>query len=532
MHEYDVIIVGGGHNGLITAGYLAKAGLKTIVLERRSIVGGACVTEDIANAPGYRVSTGAAQLGNLRPEIVADLDLASFGYELLLPDPLSVFLFPDGRYLPIWLDSERTFQEIQTFSGSDANAYRIFYQDCIAFCDLIEPLLYAEETPTLGGIQEKFQAAGRTDLFRDFLLGSAWDLLRGRFESDAIRAVAGFTATFGTNAGPKSPGTAYVMAHHMFGGVAGVRGRTGYVKGGMGGLANALANAASHYGATIWTDAEVSQVTLTGEGRARGVELADGRSIKAAHIVSNADPQRTFLGLVEREAITPGFAEAVGKIEMQGVALKVNCALERLPRFAALPPEMVPARVTLCPSLDYVETAWDQAKRGYPSSKPFMTVHMQSAIDSSLAPDGRHTLTCYAQYFPYNLDQSFGGWEAARDAAGKIVLETVAAYAPDLYDVISEVEVMTPLDIERRFAMTGGHQFHGDLSIKNLFDGRPASGCLGARTPIEGLYLCGAGAHPGGCVWGAPGQQAARAVLIDLKNPIAAPFSSVTSTWP
>jgi phytoene dehydrogenase-like protein len=517
MARYNAIVVGGGHNGLITTAYLARAGLRTLVLERRSILGGACVTEEIEGAPGYRVSTGAAQLGNLRPEIVADLDLGSYGYELLLPDPLSVFPFPDGRHLALWQDIDRTLQEVRKFSPRDAEALRPFQQECIAFCDLIEPMLYADETPSLGDVQSVFHDAGRADLFRDFMLGSIWDLLHQRFESDAVRAVLGLTATFGTNAGPRTPGTAYVMAHHMFGGTAGVRGRAGYVRGGMGGLADALAAAAAHHGAEFCTNAEVSQIIIEG-GTARGVELDDGRKFEADIVVSNADPVRTFLGMVGRERLSPDFATAIDRIEMQGVALKVNCALKQLPRFSAIPPEMIPARVSLCPSPDYVEAAWDHAKFGRLSSDPFMTVHMQSAIDPSLAPDGRHSLTCYAHYFPYNLNPALGDWDTVRDVAGEIVINKLAEYAPDIRDVISEVEVLTPLDIERRFAMTGGHQFHGDLSAGQLFDYRPAPGCVGARTPIGGLYICGAGAHPGGCIWGATGQRAARAIIADHKS--------------
>jgi phytoene dehydrogenase-like protein len=303
------------------------------------------------------------------------------------------------------------------------------------------------------------------------------------------------------------------MAHHLFGGTAGVRGRAGYVRGGMGGLAEALAAAAAHHGATLRTGAEVARI-LVADDAVRGVELAGGERMMAPVVVSNADPQRTFLGLVGRDHLAPSFADAIAGIAMQGVALKVNCALDALPRFRAVPTDAPrPARVSICPSLDYVEAAWDAASRGYPSPQPFMTVHMQSAIDPSLAPPGRHTLTCYTQYFPYHLAPELGGWDAQREAVGEIVLRTVAAYAPGVYDRILACEVLTPVDLERRFAMTGGHQFHGDLLPGQLFERRPAPGCAGARTPLRGLYLCGAGAHPGGCVWGAPGERAARAIL-------------------
>ena len=518
MAEYDALIVGGGHNGLVCAAYLARGGLHPLVLERRPLLGGACVTEEIVGAPGYRVSTGAAQCANFRPEIVRELNLTHFGFELLLPDPLTVFPFPDGRYIALWQDAARTREELRRFSERDARTFGEFYGECLAFLDVLEPMLYVDAVPSLEEVQERFRAVGKVELCDRFLLGSMWDLLDQRFDSDAVKAVLGFTSTFGTNAGPQTPGTAYVMAHHLFGGTAGVKGRAGYVRGGMGGLSQALAAAAAYHGAALRTNADVARIMVAGDS-ACGVELTSGERVEADVVVSNADPQRTFLELVGREHLSPGFASAIENIEMQGVALKVNCALKALPRFQGTPPAVShPARVSLCPSLDYMESAWDAARRGRPSPKPFMTVHMQSAIDDSLAPPGRHTLTCYAQYFPYHLDPMLGGWDAQREMAGDLVLQTVASYAPNLYDCILATEVMTPLDLERRFGMTGGHQFHGDLLPRQLFDYRPAHGCSGARTPIDGLYLCGAGAYPGGCVWGAPGERAARAVLNDSRG--------------
>lgn len=515
MATYDAVIIGGGHNGLITAAYLARSGVRTMVLERRDMLGGACVTEEIAGAPGFRVSTGAAQLGNLRPEIVRDLDLAAHGFALLTPDPITVFPFPDGRHLALWTDPERTRAEFAKFSARDAAALPGYIADCNAVCDCIEPMLYADAVPSLDDIERRFARAGRSCLFRDFVLGSMADLLEDRFDSDAAKAVLGYTATFGTNADPRAPGTAYVMAHHLFGGTAGVRGRAVYVKGGMSGLADALAGAVAEQGAKIRTGADVGRI-LTRDGIAHGVELTTGEKITAEVVISNADPQRTFLGLVGVKHLSPEFATAIRGIEMQGVALKVNCALDRLPHFSAAPKDVPLARVSLCPSLAYVEAAWAEAAEGRLSSAPYMTVHMQSTIDASLAPTGKHTLTCYAQFFPYTLASALGGWERQRDIAGRIVLDTVAAYAPDIYDCVIATETLSPPDLERRFGMTGGHQFHGDLMPGQLFDQRPAPGCAGARTPIDGLYLCGAGTHPGGCVWGAPGQRAAQAVSADL----------------
>jgi phytoene dehydrogenase-like protein len=515
MEKFDAIVVGAGHNGLICAAYLAKAGVRTLVLERRGMVGGACVTEEVPGAPGHRISTGAAQLGNLPPDIIEDLDLAGHGYAFILPDPLSVFVGPDGGGLTIWRDPARTLAEIRRFSRADAEALGPFQADCARFCEILEPAFEADDAPSLDEVRRLFERARRPDLFVDFIEGSIWDLLTPRFESPQVQGFLGLTATFGTNGGPRTPGTAYVMAHHLFGATTGKRGQTGYVRGGMSGLADALASAATHHGAVIRADAEVARI-ITRDGIAIGVELANGERLDAEVIISNADPKRTYRGLVGEPALPADFAAAIGGIQTCGQALKVNCAVSRLPRFHGAPEGITPARITICPSLDYVEAAWAEARRGHMSTRPFMTVHMQSQVDPSLAPRGRHTLTCYAQYFPYDLDPSYGGWDAARERAGAIVLDTVAEHAPDIREVITAMDVMSPLDIERHFAMTGGHQFHGDMLPPTLFDGRPAPGSSGARGPISGLYLCGAGTHPGGCVWGMPGRRAARAVIGDL----------------
>jgi phytoene dehydrogenase-like protein len=515
MPQFDAIIVGAGHNGLICAAYLARAGVKTLVLERRRILGGACVTEAIPGAPGYRVSTGAAQLGNLPPEIIEDLDLTSHGYDFVLPDPLSVFVQPDGDALTIWQDPARTRAEIQRFSQADADALGPFQKDCGQFCEILEPVLSEGGVPTMDQVRQLFQRARRPDLFRDFVEGGIWEVLKARFESPAVQGFLGLTATFGTNGGPRTPGTAYIMAHHLFGATAGKRGQTGYVRGGMGGLADALAGAARHHGAVLRSNTEVSEIFIH-DGVAKGVALIDGERLEAPVVISNADPKRTYLGLIGGSSLPPDYTAAVQGIQTRGQALKVNCALSRLPSFRGVPEEITPARVTICPSLDYVEAAWAEARRGFMSVAPFMTVHMQSVVDDSLAPEGGHTLTCYAQYFPYDLDPSLGGWEAARALAGEVVIDTVADYAPDIREVITALEVMSPFDLEARFAMTGGHQFHGDMLPPNLFDCRPEPGSGGARGPIGGLYLCGAGTHPGGCVWGLPGQRAARAVISDL----------------
>lgn len=501
MTAYDAIIVGGGHNGLIAAAYIARAGLKPLVLERRGILGGACVTEEIAGAPGYRVSTGAAQSGNLRPEIIADLNLADFGYELMLPDPMTVFPYGDGRSLTIWRDAARTRAEIAAISKRDAAALPGFQADCAAFCDIFEPMTRLAKAPSRDEVRRAFAGAGRADLYAGFVEGSVRDLLSGRFKSEIVQAFLGLTATFGTNGGPDTPGTAYVMAHHLLDATTGVRGQAGYVRGGMGGIADALAASARSLGAELRVDADVRRILIE-DGRASGVVLASGETLRADVILSNVDPETTYLDLVGRAHLPEGLADAVDAIQMRGQALKVNCALDRLPTFPAAPPGATPARVTICPSLDYVAAAWADAEAGRMSARPFMTLHMQSAIDPSLAPPGRHSLTIYAHYFPYDLaDRSWD--EAARAEAAEIVLATIEAHAPDIRDVISQMEVMSPPDLEARFGLRGGHQFQGDMLAPNLFAGR------GANDPIPGLSLCGAGGFPGGCIWGAPGARAA-----------------------
>jgi phytoene dehydrogenase-like protein len=292
MTTYDAIIIGAGHNGLICAAYLAKAGRKVVVLERRAIFGGACVTEEIPGAPGHRVSTGAAQLGNLPPAIIRDLDLASHGYEFILPDPVSVFVQPGGDALTIWQDPARTLDEIRRFSPRDAEALGAYQRDCGCFCEILEPALEQAGVPRLADLKQLFQREGRPDLYADFLEGSIRDVLSARFESPAVQGFLGLTATFGTNAGPSTPGTAYVMAHHLFGATTGRRGVTGYVRGGMGGLAEALAGAAISQGAILRSDAEVARVILK-DGEAYGVDLADGERIEAPIVISNADPKLT-----------------------------------------------------------------------------------------------------------------------------------------------------------------------------------------------------------------------------------------------
>ena len=335
-------------------------------------------------------------------------------------------------------------------------------------------------------------------------------LVARRFESPVVQAALGLAGMFGSNAGPDTPGTAYVLAHHLFGATTGVRGQAGYVRGGMGGLADALAAAVASFGGEVRANAAVDRI-LVENGAVSGVILQNGETIFVERVLSNADPKTTFFDLVGLDHISEAAGEAIRRVETNGQALKLNCALSRLPTFTAAPRGVTPARVTIAPSLDYIAEAWADAEAGRMSEAPFMTVHMQSAIDPSLAPPGRHSLTVYAHYFPYRL--ATGAWtEADRDAAEEIILRAIEPHAPDIRDVVLQTETVAPPDLEARFGMTGGHQFHGDMLGTNLFADRPAPG-FGDRTPIRGLYLCGAGAHPGGCVWGAPGRRAAEIAL-------------------
>jgi phytoene dehydrogenase-like protein len=513
MSDWDAIVVGGGHNGLVTAAYLAKAGRRTLVLERRPIVGGACVTEE--TWPGFRMNTFAYVAGLLRPQIIHDLDLHRFGFRTLLYDPQYFMPFPDGRALKLWVDPDRAAKEIQRFSAKDARAYPRYVQYWDDVLALIEPIMMAPPAP----LSEMFQLFGTTEaerLVRDLLLRSARSLLDDWFESEEVKAALVPNAIIGTMCGPDTPGTAYILAHHSIGILDGHSQVWGFSVGGMGRITEALARSAAHRGAVIQTGTEVRSLIVNG-GKVTGVETASGERFTAPVVASSADAQNTFLRLVPAGDLPPEFVRDVKRIRSRGAALKFNVALSSLPEFSSDPGAPADAHrstVDIAPSLEYLERAYSDARGGHFSSHPFLEIVFQSAIDSSVAPPGKHTMTCFVQYAPQDLkDRS---WDAAKPELADRILGTLEEYAPNVRKLVEHWQVITPHDIERVLGMTGGNIFQGDITPDQILSFRPVPGWARYRTPISGLYLCGSAAHPGGGVVGAPGYLAARAILEDV----------------
>ena len=513
---YDAIIIGAGHNGLIAACYLARAGKRVVVLERRDIVGGACVTEEIF--PGYQVSTAAYLCSLLLPEIVRDLELERYGLEVYRRETAGFAPFPDGRSLFLFADAAKTRAALTEFccdTPADVDDFFQFEADIEKAADVLDPFM-TQSPPDVSRLEQAFAQAGIAQLYEQFIVGSVRDLLDARFQSEELKAVIATDGLIGTRGGVSTPGTAYVLLHHYLGRVLGSRGSWGYVRGGMGRITQALAADFQAHGGEIRLGSPVAKI-LTASGHATGVQLESGEIIEARTVLSNADPYRTFNILMEPN---PGVPIGESLVTQGGASAKINLAVSELPRFSCLPKhEGIGAEhlgtVHLCPDMNYLERAWDEAKRGYPSTEPMIEVYLQTATDSSLTPQDKHILSLFVQYFPYNLAPELD-LDTERERFADRVIAIVGQYAPNVPDSILHRQILTPRDLEARFALTGGHIFHGDLLPPNLWNQRPANGFSGAKTPVRGLYLCGSGAHPGGCVYGAPGCNAAQTVLADL----------------
>ncbi|MGA3027867.1 MAG: NAD(P)/FAD-dependent oxidoreductase [Bryobacteraceae bacterium] len=522
-NQYDVIIIGGGHNGLVAAAYLARAGRRVLVLERRELVGGCSVTEEVW--PGYRVSTAAYLTSLMQERIVRELDLPRFGYQVDAKDPAFFSAFPDGRHLFFWQDGRRTLEEIAKFSKRDAERFDAYEEYLERLARVVESLLLVTppEFPPRGvgdlveylKLLARFRKLGREDtiaLVKIFTM-RATDLLDEWFESDQVKVTLATDAVIGANGGPRSPGTAYILLHHVMGGVGGKRGLWGFVRGGMGAVSEAIAASARSHGAEIRTSAGVARIGIR-NGKARSVVLEGGEEIEAAVVASGVDPKRTFLGLMDARDLPPEFAERIRTFRSEGTSCKINLALNGLPDFRALPGAPAAqhkATMHICPSVDYVERAWDDAKYGRPSHSPMLEMTVPTMYDATLAPAGRHVMGIFLQYAPYTLAQS--NWDELREPFAERVFDIIEEYAPGFRSLIEHKQVLTPLDMERRFGLTGGNIFHGEMSLDQMFVMRPAPGAARYRTPIRGLYLCGSGTHPGGGVMGAPGYSAAREIL-------------------
>jgi phytoene dehydrogenase-like protein len=520
---YDAIIVGAGHNGLVTACYLARAGLRVLALERRSIVGGACVTEE--TFPGFKVSTAAYVTSLFRPEIVRDLRLNDYGFAVLPRAPSSFTPYPDGRFLLLGPDPALNRSQIGKFSPRDADRYPQYEAMLERVAGLVEPTLTMTPPNVLRpGPRDllRLLALGRS--FRrlgpaasdavEVLTGSARAVLDHWFESPELKATLATDAIIGAMASPSMPGTAYVLFHHVMGETDGKRGVWGYVRGGMGRLTQALARAAQDLGVEVRCEADVARI-LVRDGRVTGVALTTGDEYRAPVVASNADAHVTFIRLLDPRALPAEFVAAVERINYESASLKINVALSELPRFLAAPSDGSDGHcrgtIHLCPDLDYIERAYDDAKYGRPSERPVLECTIPSVVDPTVAPPGQHLMSIFVQYAPYALRAST--WDQLREAFADRCFELLEEYAPNFRRSVLARQVLTPLDLERTFNLTGGNIFQGAMIPGQLFSLRPVPGWAGYRTPVTGLYLCGAAAHPGGGVMGAPGLNAAREIL-------------------
>ena len=520
-----VIIIGAGHNGLVAAAYLAKAGLKPLVLERRDVVGGAAVTEEIH--PGFRCSTLAHTAGPLMPQVASDLGLKRLGVEVISPSVLVTTFDHNGSNLSLFSDQKRTVQELEKFSSKDAKKYPEFEHSFARIGKVLAPLLSMTpptiEKPALGEVWNlgkigmAFRGLGKKDEYRLLRWGpmAVADLVAEWFDTELLRATVAARGVFGAFAGPWSAGTSTGLLLQ-----AGIDGHaiapSCFVKGGMGRLTEALAKAATDAGAEIRTGSEVERILIE-NGRASGVVMSNGTEIAAGAVVSNADPRRTFLQLIDPVELEPGFLTKIRNYRAVGVSAKVNLALSALPKVPLNgdATERLSGRIQIGADIDYLERAFDAAKYGHFSPQPYMDITIPSISDDSLAPKGSHVMSVYVQYAPYKLAQ--GDWNARREEFGDAVVKALADYMPDLPQLIVGRQVLTPLDLEKTFGLSGGHIHHGEQSLDQFFLFRPLIGYAQYRTPIDKLFLCGAGTHPGGGITGGPGANASREILKQLK---------------
>ncbi len=526
--DYDVVVIGGGHNGLVNAAYLARAGRSVLVLESRHCVGGAAVTEEIY--PGFKFSVFSYVVSLLRPEIIRDLDLPRHGLHIL-PLESTITPLPNGDYLGMWGDADRTRQELVRHSRKDAEAIgefgRLMHHMALAVRPILGMLppdptsLSPKELLGMAKLGQHFRGLGEEHfhaLFKLMTMSSS-DFLDEWFEFGPLKATKSASGIIGTFLGPRSPGTAYVLLHHYMGEIDGAFRAWGFARGGTGSISEAIAGAARRFGAEIRTNARVANVIVK-NGRATGVALQSGEEIQAKVVVSGLDPNQTFRKLVDPKELPSSINDAIGRFKYRGSSGKVNLALSELPDFTCMKghdrdpfKQHLRGAISISPSIDYLERAYDDAKYGHFSKQPYMDVIIPSMIDPSMAPPGKHVMSCFVQYCPYNLE---GGWnDAQREAFGDAVVNTLSEYAPNLKRSILHRQVITPLDIENMIGLTEGNIFQGELALHQLFFLRPLPEHAKYRTPIKQYYQCGAGTHPGGGIMGASGRLAAMQILKD-----------------
>jgi phytoene dehydrogenase-like protein len=524
--QRDIVIIGGGHNGLVTAFYLAKAGFKPLVLERRAQVGGAAITDEFH--PGFRCSTLAHTAGPIRPDIVRDMQLEKHGLRFITPETCVTALSPDGCALSLYTDENKSAQSIATFSQKDAAKYPDFAKSLDKICKVIAEALATTppdiDHPSGGDMWSMLKTGralrnlGKRDMYRVLRWGpmAVADLVAEYFETELLRAVIAARGIFGTFLGPWSAGSALQLLIRATGD-SHPAGSAFFAAGGMGGLTQAMASAAKAAGVEIRTSAEVIEIRVK-DGAATGVLLGTGEEISANAVISNADPKRTLLKLTDPTHLSPDFVQKLQHYRGNGTVAKVNLALSGLPTFTALKNEdgaALKGRVHIGPEIDYLERAFDESKYGNFSRAPYLEAAIPSLTDPTLAPDGKHVMSIYMQYAPYKLK---GDWEDQRKALGQTVVQTLAQYAPNLPEMILTHQIITPLDLEEVYGLTGGQIFHGDLALDQFFTMRPLLDWARYRTPIENLYLCGSGTHPGAGLTGGSGANAAREILKQLKK--------------
>lgn len=538
--RYDAIVIGGGHNGLVASAYLAKGGLKVLLVERRSVLGGAAVTEEIY--PGFRVDTVLHDAGMIRPQIVQDLFLKMHDLELMPmgggDGPVVFAPMPDGRPLSLWSNHTMSAGSLGYFSPRDATRFADYRQTVNRYAAFLEQVL-AQIPPDLTqldvttlfswlSVGREFKGMGGRDMYGllRVLPMSLKEWMEEWFESDPVRAVLAAPGLTGLCQGPRSAGTVFVLLYHHLGQRLDGLPASVQVRGGVGNLAAALDRAARSLGVVVRTGTAVQRILMDG-GRATGVVLDDGEHVPANIVLSGASPRHTFNQLVDPYELDPEFVRAIGNIKYKGVVAKVNLALSGLPRFTAAPddPNCLRGRIQISPGLDYLEQAYDAAKYGRFSERPYLDIRIPSLQDPTLAPDGQHVMSIWVQYAPHQLRGT--NWEEQRDNLANTVLNTLAEYAPNIWELILHRQVLTPADLETTFGLAEGSVYHGEMTLDQLFFMRPAAGWGQYRSPVAGLYLCGAGTHPGGGITGEPGRLAAQAVLQDRK----AASKAANSRW-
>ena len=527
MQKYDAIVVGGGHNGLVNAAYLGKAGLKVALLERRPVVGGATITEEIY--PGFKYLTGSYLISLLRPQVIRELELPKHGLEIL-PLESTVAPLPDGNYFADWPDHDMTRLEIERFSRKDAENYDEFNATMRRIIFGVKPILdMIPPDPTSLEPHDLAQMArvrGTLDRMerRDFhtlcrlMTMSAADFLDEWFETAPLKAIKSTSGIIGTFLGVRSPGTGYVLLHHYLGELNGVPRAWGFAKGGTGGLSQSIARSARAHGVEIFEDSPVEQILIE-NGRAVGVATQKGDEFRADRVISAAHAHPTFLKMVDSKHLPEEYLADINRWRTRGPSCKVNLALDGLPDFPAIPKSkraLLRGSIEIAPSVDYLEKAYDDAKYGGWSKRPFMDALMPSLLDPGMAPPGKHIMSLFVQYADADLK---GGWTDEKKAEFlDVVVDTLSEHSPDIKNKILHKHIMTPDDLERVFGLTGGHIFHGELTLPQLFFMRPSPQWANYRTPIKDLWMCGSSCHPGGCITGAPGRNAALEILAEVKE--------------